>query len=288
MSAKWMRVETDFVDHPKVRALASILDVTRGDAGWVILRAWSWMSRFCPTGQVVGQPTGQVVGHLKMSLAEAAGQHLDKPIGTEELLSALVSAGLFEESADGSISGHDWAEHQGKVAATAEKERERKRAYRAKASGNVPGTSRGTSDGTKTGRPAQRDVTGRDVTGRIKETSVELSSTAPLALVGEVSSDPKPNLEAKLTDDEFQVFEHWRVSCRHPRAQPTPERKRLIAKWLPIYGVDGLQRAIDGCAHSAWHQGENDRHKRFDDIELILRDAKHIEGFMQGTAERAS
>lgn len=284
MSAKWMRIETDFVDHPKVMRLAAHLQVPEAVAGWYVMRAWSWVSRFCPTGQV-------------RDIDGTALESACKWRGTDgNLIEALVASQWFEEwDIDGTRAGieaHDWPEHQGCVAAKAAKERERKRAYRAKKAAElsqpVPRDNHGTSDETDAGRPAQRDVTGRDVTGRIKETAVEPGSTSPLVLVGEVVNDPKPDLEAKLTDDQWQVFEHWRVACRHPGAKPTDERRRQIAKWLPVYGVDGLQRAIDGCARSPWHQGQNDRHKRFDDLGLILRDAAHIEGFMSGTAERAS
>ncbi|NEX23921.1 hypothetical protein G3480_27360, partial [Thiorhodococcus mannitoliphagus] len=41
-----------------------------------------------------------------------------------------------------------------------------------------------------------------------------------------------------------------------------------------------LQRAIDGCRASAWHQGRNDRGRAFDDIALICRDAARVEQFL--------
>jgi hypothetical protein len=65
----------------------------------------------------------------------------------------------------------------------------------------------------------------------------------------------------------------------HPKAVCTPDRRRLIQRWLPAYGVERLQAAISGCAKSRWHMGDNDRGKRYDALELILRDAKHIEDF---------
>ena len=269
MSAKWMRVETDFVDHPKVMRLARHLKVDEAVAGWAVMRAWSWMSRFCPTGQVRDIDRDTLEDACKWSG------------GKGELLSALVSVGFFEEEPDGSLEAHDWTEHQGKVASNAEKERERKRAYRARKAAGVPemshGTSHGTDDGTKTGRPAQRDVTGRDVTGR-KETT--LSGTPDLLVPVEPTPIRPEVLEEALTDAEFQVFEHWRTVLRHPKAKPTPERKRLIAKALRVYSVDELQRAITGCSRSPHHMGENDRRTVYDDLELILRDAKHIESFM--------
>jgi len=109
----------------------------------------------------------------------------------------------------------------------------------------------------------------------IKET---MSSELDVGAAGPI---PAVALDEKLADAEFQVFEHWRVRLDHPRAKATTERKRLIAKWLKVYTVDELHRAIDGVKLSPYHMGQNDRHKIYDDLELILRDAKHIEGFMR-------
>ena len=115
----------------------------------------------------------------------------------------------------------------------------------------------------------------------------DMSDTAlpvePLAL--EFQEPPSPSrpkseqLLDELTDDEFQVFEHWRIHCDHRGARATKERKKLIAKWLKVYSVLELQHAIEGCGESPFHRGANDRHTRYDSLELILRDAKHIEDF---------
>lgn len=272
MSAKWMRIETDFVDHPKVQRLASILGVGEADAGWYVMRAWSWLSRFCPTGQL-----RDIDGTAFESACKWRG-------ASGELLAGMVRAEWLETwDIDGTRFGweaHDWAEHQGKVAGKAAKERDRKRAYRekkrAEAAESVPRDNHGTDSGTDAGRPAQRDVTGRDVTGRKETTSVEQ------ARLVEVPPTPPPTqLEDKLTDAEFQVFEHWRVTLNHPKAKATPERKRIIARALKTYSVEECQRAITGCSRSPHHMGQNDRGTRFDDLELILRDAKHIESFMR-------
>lgn len=106
-----------------------------------------------------------------------------------------------------------------------------------------------------------------------------LSSTLDLGPTSTPTETVVKKLHGDLTDDEWDVFEHWRVTLDHPKAVPTKERKRLIAKWLPIYGRMRLRAAIDGCSRSAHHMGQNDRHTRYDSLELILRDAKHIEFF---------
>lgn len=116
-----------------------------------------------------------------------------------------------------------------------------------------------------------------------KDMSDTASPVEPLALeIQEPAAPPRPTSEQlldELTEDEFQVFQHWRLHCEHPKAVATKERKKLIAKWLKVYSVLELQRAIEGCAGSPFHRGVNDRQTRYDSLELILRDAQKIEGF---------
>lgn len=58
-----------------------------------------------------------------------------------------------------------------------------------------------------------------------------------------------------------------------------PARRRVIERALGLYDEDTLLLAIEGCAASAWHAGQNDRGRAFNDIELILRDESHVERF---------
>lgn len=89
-----------------------------------------------------------------------------------------------------------------------------------------------------------------------------------------------------LTDDEYQVFEHWRQTLNHPSAKPTPDRKRAIAKALKYYKVIDLQLAISGCKLSDYHMGKNESQTVYDSIELILRNSKNIESFIAKTGKR--
>lgn len=77
-----------------------------------------------------------------------------------------------------------------------------------------------------------------------------------------------------------EVFRHWQETMERPQAIMTPKRQQLIqARLREGYTVERLKAAIDGCKRSPFHMGQNDRKRRFDSIELILRDAKHIEDF---------
>lgn len=80
-----------------------------------------------------------------------------------------------------------------------------------------------------------------------------------------------------------QVFDHWVATHRAERPGPTPvlsdKRRVKITRAIADYGVEVCLQAISGCAMSDWHMGDNPRRKRYDDLELILRDAAHIERF---------
>ncbi len=77
-----------------------------------------------------------------------------------------------------------------------------------------------------------------------------------------------------------RVFGFYRNHMGHPRSVLTDERIKLINRRLKSYSEQDLCRAIEGCKLSAFHQGANDRNTAYDSIELILKDAEHIESFM--------
>lgn len=77
------------------------------------------------------------------------------------------------------------------------------------------------------------------------------------------------------------VFEHWQKAFSHPKAVLDDKRRRLIDARLKQFTVDDLRSAIDGYKLSPFHQGQNDDGKVFDSVELIMRDAHHVEEGMR-------
>lgn len=73
------------------------------------------------------------------------------------------------------------------------------------------------------------------------------------------------------------VFEHWKIVFSHPKSILDDKRRRLIDARLKQFTVDDLKAAIDGYKLSPFHQGQNNDGKVFDSIELIMRDAHHVE-----------
>jgi hypothetical protein len=92
---------------------------------------------------------------------------------------------------------------------------------------------------------------------------------------------PSGGLGGKVNGEEISfVFEHWKKRLNHPHAQPGEKRKKAIRERLKEgYTPEQLCEAIDGCAKSPWHQGANDKGMVYDSIELICRDAEHVDRF---------
>lgn len=102
--------------------------------------------------------------------------------------------------------------------------------------------------------------------------------TVQLKLIegGEEQTTPAPG------DPAFDVFEFWRVVMEKPRSHLGHTRRSKINAALKIgYSVDDLRLAIVGCKYDNWSQGENDRHRKYDDIELICRDEVRIDRFIE-------
>lgn len=74
-----------------------------------------------------------------------------------------------------------------------------------------------------------------------------------------------------------RVFVHWQTVHQHPRAKLDGKRRRIIRAALANYTADDLCESIGGYLNSPHHMGQNDRSTRYDDIEIFLRDAKHID-----------
>lgn len=222
MSAKWMRVETDFVDHPKVRRLAAILNDPL--AGWYILRTWAFVSRFCPTGQI-----WDIDGTTLETSCEWRGER-------GKLLEVLVQIGILDALKDGGWEAHNWTEHQGRVAVRASKDRERKRAYREKLSRTCPTIVPRDNDWDNSGRPALRDVTLRDVTGR----DVSIKDPGIAALMEAWNSITTPPIARWLAGREKQALaalkrrplEQWREVFAKIQASAFCRGESEAGRWV--------------------------------------------------------
>ncbi len=101
------------------------------------------------------------------------------------------------------------------------------------------------------------------------------------------SESLKPDRDQDLDKDKDRdgvslVFAHYktkRPKC-FPRVHSGLKEWRLVRERIEKDGrtVEDLCRSIDGYFSSPWHRGENDRGKKYLDLELIVRDEKHVAG----------
>lgn len=68
----------------------------------------------------------------------------------------------------------------------------------------------------------------------------------------------------------------------HPRCKLGLKEQRMIeARLQDGWSAEELIEAIDGCHRSAWHCGENPACKKYQGLNLILRDSSHVQQFME-------
>ncbi len=92
-----------------------------------------------------------------------------------------------------------------------------------------------------------------------------------------VSVSEAKNKDMSAMPTVVDVFEHWKLTHNHPRSVLDVKRKKLIKSALNNYSVADLCQSITGYLKSPHHMGMNEANTIYDDIELMLRDAKHID-----------
>jgi hypothetical protein len=105
--------------------------------------------------------------------------------------------------------------------------------------------------------------------------SQETNTPAPGPILTLTLTEP----EGRRAEDVKAVLAHYRR--HHPRAflAPTSKSKEwglVLARLREGSTVQDLCDAIDGYHSDPWHMGENDQRKRYDSLELILRDHSHV------------
>lgn len=87
-----------------------------------------------------------------------------------------------------------------------------------------------------------------------------------------------------VVPDDERIFDAWVKSPtlvgRPARRGPvlTPKRRALIRRHLAEgYDVETLIAAVQGWTRSEFHRGRNEHGKTYDALELLLRDAKHVD-----------
>jgi len=77
------------------------------------------------------------------------------------------------------------------------------------------------------------------------------------------------------------VFNHWKTVMNKRSTVVLDEvRRQNIGAAIHDYGIEMCKQAIEGCSMTDFYMGRNKQNKRYDSIELILRDSAHVEKFV--------
>jgi hypothetical protein len=95
---------------------------------------------------------------------------------------------------------------------------------------------------------------------------------------------PDKTLVTLKHDSGLDVFRYWQEVMNHPRSAYDSKRKAAINKYLKLYSVDDLKKAVHGCSVTPHNMGDNDRGERYDSlITVIFKSADQIDRFMKNS-----
>ena len=246
----WIRLDAPFPEHPR-----SV------DAGWegqlVFIHLMLLSKQFGLAGRITG--------------AYARPKYLQRRMGGLPLdvltdgLHAAHEAGLLQQVDDGWVIPK-WTAYQSDPGAAERKRLQRVREKEAKSAESPTAVTDVTV--TSQSHECHDDGTGRDGTNGTGQDKKEISST----------SHPKVD-QSKAQIRE--VFDHYKATLNHPTIRLTADRRgKIRARLRDGRSVDDLKRAIDGCAASAYHMGDNDDGKVYDSTDLIFRNDGKVEQFI--------
>lgn len=263
----WAKFDDAFWSHPKVVRAGN-------EAVGAFVRMVCYCSQYLTDGAVPA----------------ATAREITRP----KVLERLVEVGLLEVDGDG-FRVHGYLERnpsrlQVEAERAAKTQRQNRwRESRAQESKTAPNAGNVTrvDASTAPSQDASKDAApSRPVPSRTEEERNTSSpandaaqvETKPLAL-GETETGAGAPASACAGGVVVELFRHWQRVHAHPQAKLDAKRRRAIERAVKSHGADVVRAAIDGCAKSAFHKGQNDRAAVYDDLTLILRDASKIEAF---------
>lgn len=111
----------------------------------------------------------------------------------------------------------------------------------------------------------------------------EIAAVEPIAIAQKDGGALSP-AERHVAIDEVLL----RYVELHPKAKPgEPDRRRIASRLKEGFTLADLLTAIEGCHASPFHCGENERQRKYQSLELILRNGDKVNQFIE-IAERES
>ncbi|MFS2027089.1 hypothetical protein [Massilia sp. CT11-137] len=146
----------------------------------------------------------------------------------------------------------------------------------------------------KIDKPSKSKIPPFDESSRIVAKPLEVSSEEGIKDQGEEGKEPEEqtHVERRVASPDRdvvgEVFAYWQKTMNSPGSKLDDKRRKAIVNALKLYEPRQVCEAILGCSRSIWHMGQNDRHRKFNGLDLILRDAEHIDMFIELASKRTT
>lgn len=144
----------------------------------------------------------------------------------------------------------------------------------------------------KIDKPSKSKIPAFDESSRTLANPREVSSEEGIKDQGEEGKGSEEHVERRVASPDrdvvAEVFAYWQKTMASPKSVLDDKRRKAIKGALKLYEPRQVCEAILGCSRSAWHMGENDRRQKFNGLDLILRDAEHIDKFIELASKRTT
>jgi hypothetical protein len=265
-------VDPFFLQHPKTLTLSSRLNDPV--APLYLIRLWCYcQTQKTPTPRLSPEFLKIVCGY---------------PGNANRLESALTTSGFIRRDGE-TVEVVNWAEHNAKLISSWSngKKGGRPKKSELESKGGSQGAAQKTKGAEKENGVKSREKSEKKTQTKPKEGEEEIGvidktryQNAPDAPAVDVDPDP-PDSDVGPIE---HVFAHYRK--HHPKRfrkiHDGLKEWKLIEARIEKDGftVMELCDAIDGCHVSPHHTGQNERGEVYDSLELIMRDAKHVQQFI--------
>lgn len=243
----WVRLYVEILDDPKTAMLP--------DGQFRLFCESLCLAKYADMGGDTGLTVEQLDWRLRRKTAKS--------------VKALCDVGILILTEDKTVAVTQWAKRQFESDSSTDRVKKHRQKHREA----VPETADETLH-----------VTFQEQPKPVAETAPETESDTDSEQSQKKETDSAATPPVRRVDDVKLVFDHWREVMGHPLAKlgdNGSKRYRAVAGRLKDgYSVDDLRKAVEGCKRTPWNMGENDRGGIFDDLELICRDAAHVDRFL--------
>ena len=86
---------------------------------------------------------------------------------------------------------------------------------------------------------------------------------------------------SQCAPEEVELFDFWKAASGHDQARFTATRRTKVRQRLKAFSADQLKLVTTTVCADPWYRGENDRGKRYDWIEIILKSDEAVEKHLE-------